>query len=327
MKPSHHADPQSAPTHYAPSVPMSVYRELAAELRANKAVIDSLNSRNQQLLDQNQRLKKEIHNVVQATLSLGQYAGVARPAPQDDYAQAFPSAIAPDTLAKLVRAQGEARKVIDNEPAASPEQFAGDAYAPEYAELYRQQDAQLYRQQDHHAQAEQVREQQARAQAKAAQAEQAKQQARAQAKAQARADKAARAAQAKAAKGEQARAQAQAQAAQAHTPAAARNRVPRPIQTAPAQIKSPDRAPAPRKQKVKAGSTLRQPNQRADMLPTGKPLPKLFTEQAGEYRTSALESQEDKEIGGIWLALSIILIIVTAFGAGFLIMKPLLNDR
>ena len=303
---------------------MSVYRELAAELRANKAVIDSLNSRNQQLLDQNQRLKKEIHNVVQATLNLGQYAGVARPAAQDDYPQDFPSAIAPDTLAKLVRAQGEARKAIAGEPVASPDQFAADPYSPEYAELYKQQNAELYRQQDHHAQAEQIREQQARAQAKAVQAEQAraqaKLQAREQARAQARADKAARAV--------HARGQAKAQAAKTQTPAAARNRVPLPIQTAPAQVKSPDRAPAPRRQKAKASSTVRQPNQRADMTPAAsKPLPKLFTEQAGSYRTSALESQEDKEIGGIWLALSIILIIVTAFGAGFLIMKPLLNDR
>ena len=78
MKPSHHAEfTPAAPTNYAPSVPMSVYRELAAELRANKAVIDSLTSRNQQLIQQNQRLKQEIHNVVQATLNLGQMAGVA----------------------------------------------------------------------------------------------------------------------------------------------------------------------------------------------------------------------------------------------------------
>ncbi|NJN00044.1 MAG: hypothetical protein HC800_25485 [Phormidesmis sp. RL_2_1] len=56
-------------------------------------------------------------------------------------------------------------------------------------------------------------------------------------------------------------------------------------------------------------------------------LGQLFTESSGNYRSSTLDSSENKEIGGIWLALSIILIIVTAFGAGFLIMKPLLNDR
>ena len=100
---------------------MSVYRELASELRANKAVIDSLNSRNQQLLQQNQFLKQEIHNVVQSALSLGQAAGVARPAPHlvgqgnepiggMPYAQPseFPNAIAPDTLAKLAQSEANA---------------------------------------------------------------------------------------------------------------------------------------------------------------------------------------------------------------------------
>ena len=319
MKPSHHAEPtQSAPTRYAPSVPMSVYRELAAELRANKAVIDSLNSRNQQLLEQNQRLKQEIHNVVQATLNLGQFAGVARPATPDERSRDFPSAIAPDTLAKLVRAQGEARKIIANEPIAAPEQVAPERYrsepqlTPEQTEQYGSElyGNELYDAQDHHAQAEQIREQQARAQEKAAQAQararaqaqqqaQAQAQARAQARAQAQADKAARAA----------RAQQAAQASSANP--AARNRVPRPIQTAPAQVKSPDKAPVAKKRAAAAPNAgVRQPSQRADMLPTtGKPLPKLFTEQAGDYRTNSLESTEDKEIGGIWLALSIIGVI------------------
>jgi len=54
---------------------------------------------------------------------------------------------------------------------------------------------------------------------------------------------------------------------------------------------------------------------------------KLFTDQPGKYPSTALDASENKEIGGIWLVLSIVLIIVTAFGAGFLIMKPLLNDR
>lgn len=252
---------------------MSVYRELAAELRANKAVIDSLNSRNQQLIQQNQRLKQEIHNVVQATLNLGQFAGVARPAEQadarPDLHQEFPSAIAPDTLAKLVRAQGEARKVIPQEsvaPKAAPPVIPQD-----YIDM-----------------------------------------------------------------------------PAVPTPPtpqpAAPRRKPRPIQKAAAPAKSPDRAPAPRKQVAKAASKVssskaasktpsRAPagarnSQRADaIVPQAKPLPKLFTEQTGEYRHAALSSEDEKEIGGIWLALSIILIIVTAFGAGFLIMKPLLNDR
>lgn len=292
MKPFHKAEPvQSAPTHYSPSVPMSVYRELAAELRANKAVIDSLNSRNQQLITQNQRLKQEIHNVVQATLNLGQFAGVARPAEhtQQESSAEFPSAIAPDTLAKLVRAQGEARKSIPSAPVTAPlaEQsatadYVGQLEMPAVPETPA-----------HHTGNRQDRQ-------------------------------------------------------------TALRRKPRPIQKASANPKSPDRAPAPRKSvakpaakavvkkvqsktqnrsqgnsqaKVKSPASVAPRSSQREAIVQTKPLPKLFTEQAGEYRNAPLSSGEEKEIGGIWLALSIILIIVTAFGAGFLIMKPLLNDR
>ena len=64
---------------YAPSVPISVYRELAAELQATKAMVDSLTTQNQQLVRQNHLLKQEIHKVVHVTLQLGQFAGVAQP--------------------------------------------------------------------------------------------------------------------------------------------------------------------------------------------------------------------------------------------------------
>ncbi len=66
---------------YSPSVPISVYRELAAELQATKAMVDSLSNQNQQLARQNQLLKQEIHKVVHTTLQLGQFAGVTHPAP------------------------------------------------------------------------------------------------------------------------------------------------------------------------------------------------------------------------------------------------------
>ncbi len=271
MKPSHHANPiQSAPTHYAPSVPMSVHRELAAELRANKAVIDSLNSRNQQLLDQNQRLKQEIHNVVQATLSLGQFAGVARQTAHDE----FPSAIAPDTLAKLVRAQGEARKVVPSD-SLSAQDMQPAPYAQPAPADYREQRAPY---------------------------PQALQQG----------------------------------TAEIRPPAAAQKRVPRPIQPTSATVKSSERTPTSKRRPAQSttqsaarkGASARKSGPRDIASAVGNPpLPKLFTEQVGGHRSTALESTEDKEISGIWLALSIILIVVTAFGAGFLIMKPLLNDR
>ncbi|MEL6603076.1 MAG: hypothetical protein AAFP20_07605 [Cyanobacteria bacterium J06614_10] len=285
MKPFHRAESaQSAPTNYAPSVPMSVYRELAAELRANKAVIDSLNSRNQQLIQQNQRLKQEIHNVVQAALNLGQYAGVARPANQEN----FPNAVAPDTLAKLVRAQknsqsdepkdsqrdpfSTAQATTIHEAAAIPPSAAPDSAAKPIAFQPMVQNPLQTPLQNPVQNARPVQP----------------------------------------------------------TGTPPRKRAPRPIRSA---AKAAPNATA-QKPSAKAAKATRQPaaadaaKRKAQLsLPVNQPLPKLFTEQTGEYRSSVLETGEEKEIGGIWLALSIILIIVTAFGAGFLIMKPLLNDR
>ena len=295
MKSSHSAESAaefsgSAPSHYSPAVPMTVYRELAAELRANKAVIDSLNSRNQQLLNQNRVLKQEIHNVVQAALHLGQFAGVARQA--DGSRQAvrpeFPNAIAPDTLAKLVR----------GESTPAPEA----TYEP------------------HHPQQQQIAAHHPSNQTP------------------------------------------QAPSSPSTAPATPRNRVPRPIGQNPAKhsMKAPTVKPAareaareaardaardaariaeranavrqqaPQRQQPKRVGTVQNRSTMPAKAPAKMvkaPVPKLFTEKSGSYRSASLESSEDKEIGGIWLALSIILIIVTAFGAGFLIMKPLLNDR
>lgn len=57
---------------YSPSVPLSVYRELAAELQAAEATLDSLNAQNQQLARQNQQLRQEIEKAVQSVLRLQQ---------------------------------------------------------------------------------------------------------------------------------------------------------------------------------------------------------------------------------------------------------------
>ncbi len=241
---------------------MSVYRELAAELRANKAVIDSLNSRNEQLLKQNQRLKQEIHHVVQAALTLGQAAGVARPAAKDglyDHSsrsssqglkQAAADQDSPDTLAKLVRAQSEKQtaerqKNAKSSNPTSPADEAPIVYEPLIVPT------------------------------------------------------------------------------QSIPPKANRNRVPKPISEGPSEKRS-----SKRQMLRPSKNASRQPQPGAQSGPQlSAVLPKLFTEQSGDYRSSILEKSDEKEIGGIWLALSIVLIIMTAFGAGFLIMKPLLNER
>lgn len=50
---------ETAPNSYAPSVPISVYRELAAELKSTQAKVDGLTAQNQQLAKQNQVLRQE----------------------------------------------------------------------------------------------------------------------------------------------------------------------------------------------------------------------------------------------------------------------------
>lgn len=61
---SAHHHPTNSPN-YMPSVPLSVYRELALELQATQETIDALKSQNQQLARQNQHLRQEIEKVVQ----------------------------------------------------------------------------------------------------------------------------------------------------------------------------------------------------------------------------------------------------------------------
>jgi hypothetical protein len=59
---------------YAPSVPISLYREVASELQASKSQIDSLKLQNQELNQHNQKLRIEIERTVQSALRLRQVA-------------------------------------------------------------------------------------------------------------------------------------------------------------------------------------------------------------------------------------------------------------
>ena len=51
----------------------------------------------------------------------------------------------------------------------------------------------------------------------------------------------------------------------------------------------------------------------------------LFTEEG--LPLSRPEAKPAKSLNGLWLTLTILLIIMTAFGAGFLLMKPFLSNR
>ncbi|MEO0756580.1 MAG: hypothetical protein AAFY78_06860 [Cyanobacteria bacterium J06648_16] len=195
MNPSYPSDPANtsldADTRaaYAPSVPLSVYRELATELQATKAMVDSLGTQNQHLAKQNQLLRQEIHRVVQSTLQLGQYAGVAHPT---------------DGL-------------TPPEPIAPP----------------------------------------------------------------------------------------------AST---------RPMKRPPASVSPAHPTAHP------TAMSVAEPTRSSNNRPLAR-MPKFFTEQAGERKRFDTEASGPREMSGLWLVLSITVIILTAFGAGFLIMRPLLSDR
>lgn len=64
------ASAQAASQASSPSVPISVYRQLAAELQATQAMVDSLNAKNQDLTLQNQKLCQEIHRFAQSAIAL-----------------------------------------------------------------------------------------------------------------------------------------------------------------------------------------------------------------------------------------------------------------
>jgi hypothetical protein len=72
----------------APSVPISVYRELAAELQATRGMVDSLNAKNQELTAQNHRLRQEIHRFAQTAIAL---QTIVEPPQPPVYAASSPS--------------------------------------------------------------------------------------------------------------------------------------------------------------------------------------------------------------------------------------------
>ncbi len=57
---------------YAASVPLSVYRDLAAELQAAQSVVDSLSAKNHLLSQENQLLRQEIAKAVNSVMQLQQ---------------------------------------------------------------------------------------------------------------------------------------------------------------------------------------------------------------------------------------------------------------
>ena len=64
---------------YSPSVPIPIYRELAVELDATRALLETVHTENQQLKQQNQQLRQEIDRLVQSALNLRSYSESSAP--------------------------------------------------------------------------------------------------------------------------------------------------------------------------------------------------------------------------------------------------------
>jgi hypothetical protein len=62
---------QSQSSQSQSSVPLSVYKELNAELQSTRAMVDTLNTQNHQLTQENQSLRQEMHRFVQSAVNMG----------------------------------------------------------------------------------------------------------------------------------------------------------------------------------------------------------------------------------------------------------------
>lgn len=65
-------NPSVASSNYSPSIPISIYREVTAELQTVQSQLQTLKTQNQQLTQQNQQLRQELENVVQSAIGLHQ---------------------------------------------------------------------------------------------------------------------------------------------------------------------------------------------------------------------------------------------------------------
>ncbi|HIK08924.1 MAG TPA: hypothetical protein IGS52_01425 [Oscillatoriaceae cyanobacterium M33_DOE_052] len=70
---------------YSPSIPISVYREVVAELQSAKATLETLQQQNQQLAQQNQQLRQEMENAIKGAVRMQQILDSFADAETDNY--------------------------------------------------------------------------------------------------------------------------------------------------------------------------------------------------------------------------------------------------
>lgn len=64
---------------YSPAVPLSLYREVSAELEATKAQLEETKAYNQHLLRENQQLRQELEKIIQSAYRMQQVLNSLQP--------------------------------------------------------------------------------------------------------------------------------------------------------------------------------------------------------------------------------------------------------
>lgn len=195
----------------APSVPISVYRELATELRATQAMVDSLTQQNQQLNQQNQVLRQEMIRFADSAARLKQAIEVSQPQAIEPE-----SIVRPVTTSLGIEGPAMAATYPIEEPSTSLPERLSESVGEGVSSLASQFTQMV---------------------------------------------------------------------------------------------------------KPKAKKAAKMPPKRPQPAPQ-----RLYTEERIDASRPGQLSQKSTDLSGLWLAATILLIVISAFGAGFLIMKPLLNN-
>jgi hypothetical protein len=207
-----------------PSVPISVYRELATELKATQAMVESLTQQNKHLSQQNQMLRQEMLNFAESADRLRQAVGYSQPQPSPSSSEVgqfgYPEQEIRENAMGL--GLGSAREV-STESTTLPERLGGSVGSG------------------------------------------------------------------------------------VSNLASHLNRLVSPKPKHEEPNSPPEQKPGPKRP------------------PVNKPQI-LYTEERLEPSKKLSKGESSTDLSGLWLATTILLIVVSAFGAGFLIMKPLLNN-
>ena len=135
MHPAKTSAPVSKPeVARSPSVPISVYREVASELQSTRNSLDSLKGQNDDLVQRNQQLRLEIERVVQSALYLRQQAGTSG---KDNFSSPVAEAsLTAGTLAQSVE--------LNHLPTANPAKNALNQLTGFPVKLFKGQPSQLH---------------------------------------------------------------------------------------------------------------------------------------------------------------------------------------